>query len=972
MSYVPLYIKTDNSLQQSLIKIDDLINVAKERHLTTLTITDNTMYGVMDFYEACRKNNIKPIVGYEVTISHLTFVLYCMNYLGYQNLIKLCTIASERELEKADLERYSDNLICLIPYQAISLWDMVKKIYRYVFKTYQNEAEKKQLDGDTLFMRETVYLDKEDSYYLKYLKALSDGTSVDLVSVDKLDNYLLPLEEVTKLDDLKNNQQIDELCNLEIPFHQHLMPIFKNDEQLDSYTYLKKKCIEGLKNKFGTKVSAKYQERLKHELDVINKMGFCDYFLIVYDYIKYSKEHNIIVGPGRGSAVGSLVAYCLNITDIDPIKYDLLFERFLNIERVSMPDIDADFEHLRREEVINYCMEKYGVKSVAPIIAFGTLGSKQAVRDVGRAMNLDLNIVDGLCKLLDSNLSLKDNYANNKVQKYIERYDNLTTLYKIATRLEGLKRHTSIHAAGIVMSQNNLDEVIPLDKSHNNFYTSGYDMKYLEEIGLLKMDFLAIKYLTIIHDIIDDINKTYHLKLTFDNIPFNDEKAMKIFKDGNTLGIFQFESDGMINFLKQLQADSFDDVIAAIALYRPGPMNNIPLYIKRKNSKEKIDYFDPSLEPILKSTYGIIIYQEQIMQIANVMADYSLGEADILRKAMSKKKKDLLLQEEKRFKDRSLKKGYAKELVDKVYAMMLKFAEYGFNKSHSVGYSLVAYRMAYLKAHYPQIFISNLLSTEMNDDSKCKKYMYECKKMGINILPPDINLSTDRYVKEKDGIRYPLTSIKNIGINAVKTIIDERSNGPFTSIFDFIRRSYGKVVNRKTIENLILTGTFSSFQINRATLINNLDAIINYGELIKDLDEEYALKPEITDYDEYDNKYLMTKELELFGLYMSRHPVTDLRSKYPKTISLNNIAKYFDRDVDVIVMVDEFKEITTKKGDKMAFITGSDELDTIDITIFPKTYNHKHYRKGDLIGVRGRIQKRYDKYQIVADKIVQL
>ncbi len=973
MSYVPLYIKTDNSLQQSLIKIDDLINKAKEYGLKALTITDNNMYGVMDFYHACLKNDIKPIIGLEITCEKNTLVLYCMNYQGYQNLIKLCTIMSSRELTLTDLETYAENILCLLPYGSSSLLDSVKKIYKYVFRTYQNADEKKELSSDALFMRETLYLNKEDSRYYKYLKAVKDGVSVDSVSTDKLNNYLLSYDEVHALDDLKNNERIAELCSLEIPFHQKLMPVFKNDEGLDSYTFLKRKCIEGLKKKFGERVSSVYQNRLKYELDVINKMGFCDYFLIVYDYIKYSKEHNIIVGPGRGSAVGSLVAYCLDITEIDPIKYDLLFERFLNVERVSMPDIDIDFEHLRREEVINYCMEKYGLKSVAPIISFGTLGSKQAVRDVGRCMDIAPNIVDGLCKILDSRLSLKENQQNPKVQKYLERYDNLEVLYKIAMRFEGLKRHTSIHASGVVMSECALDDVIPLDQGHNSFYTSGYDMTYLEEIGLLKMDFLAIKYLTIIHEIIDDVNRTCQASLTFDNIPFNDQTAMKIMEDGNTLGIFQFESEGMINFLKQLKITSFDDICAAIALYRPGPMNNIPLYIKRKNSEEKIDYLDDSLKPILKSTYGIMIYQEQIMQIANVMADYSLGEADILRKAMSKKKKDLLLQEEKRFKERSLKKGYAKDTVDKVYAMMLKFAEYGFNKSHSVGYSLVAYRMAYLKAHYPEIFISNLLSTEMNDDSKCKRYIYECKKMGITVLPPDINLSGTKYLKEKNGIRYPLNSIKNLGINASSTIMEARSSGPFANIFDFVKRCYGNAVNKKTLESLIYAGVFDSFNINRATLINNLDAIIGYGELIKDLDEEFALKPEIISYPEYDSKFIMAKELELFGLYLSRHPVTDLRVKYPNSVPLSEVNQHFDKFINIIAYVDQIREITTKKGDKMAFIVGSDELATLDITLFPKIYKDNiRIQKGDVIAVYGHIEKRYDKYQIIASKIAKL
>ena len=709
------------------------------------------------------------------------------------------------------------------------------------------------------------------------------------------------------------------------------------------------------------------------ELNVINQMGFCDYFLIVYDYIKYAKETNIIVGPGRGSAVGSLVAYCLNITDIDPLKYDLLFERFLNVERVSMPDIDIDFEHTKREDMIEYCRKKYGDKRVAPIITFGTLGAKQAIRDVGRAMDMDLNLVDGLCKLIDSQLTLEENYNNQKLKIYINRYDGLEELYKRARVFEGLKRHTSIHAAGVVMSKIDLDEIIPLDKSHQGFYTSGYDMQYLEEIGLLKMDFLAIKYLTIIHEMIDEVNRIHNANLTFDNIPFNDEKALKIFETANTLGIFQFESDGMINFLNQLRANSFDDICAAIALFRPGPMQNIPTYIKRKNGQEKIDYLDSSLEGILKSTYGIMIYQEQIMQIAQTVSDYSLGEADILRKAMSKKKKDLLLKEEEKFVNRAIKKGYDKDLVTKIYKLMLKFAEYGFNKSHSVGYSLVSYRMAYLKAHYPSIFMSNLLSIDMNDSSKEKKYLYECRKNKIEVLKPDINLSTDKYHMEEKAIRYPLTNIKNVGITATRAILNERSNGKFKDIYDFVKRCYGKGVNKKTLESLINAGVFNSFEFNCNTLMQNLDSIINYGELIKDLDEQFALKPEITIYEEYNSREIMELELDLFGLYLSKHPITEIKSKFKNIVSLSDVANYFDKMIEVVVFVDKVKEITTKSGSKMIFISGSDELTNIDLTVFPNLYDEsKDIAKGDYVLARTRVEKRYDKYQLIVQRIKKI
>lgn len=970
MRYVPLYIKTDNSLQDSFITVPNLISYAKENSIHELGIADSTMYGVMDFYKSCQKEGIKPYIGLEITYREKKIVLYCMNYKGYQNLLKLVTISSERPLELKEIEKYSSDLVCLLPYESSSLLSEIRGIYQNLFRTYKSMEEKRELEPPYFYMNEVIYLRKEESKYVKYLDAMKEGTTISLVNSTRLDNYLRLGVDELESDDV---ELFRELCNLELPFHQLLMPVYQNEEGIDSYSYLKKKCIEGLKKRFGNSVGSKYRERLKKELDVIEKMGFCDYFLIVYDYVKYAKEHDIIVGPGRGSAVGSLVAYLLNITDVDPLKYDLLFERFLNIERVSMPDIDIDFEHEKREEIISYCIEKYGSKKVAPIITFGTMGAKQAIRDVGRALDFDLTLIDGLCKLVDSRLSLDENLKNSKVQIYMERYPELKEVYQVSKIFEGLKRHTSIHAAGIVMSKVDLDTVIPLDKSHQDFYTSGYDMQYLEEIGLLKMDFLAIKYLTIIHNMIREVNSTYSLQLTFDTLPFQDAQALKLFEDANTLGIFQFESEGMIQFLRQLHANSFDDVCAAIALFRPSAMQNIPTYIRRKQGLEKIDYLDDSLIPILKSTYGIMIYQEQVMQIAQIMADYSLGEADILRKAMSKKKKELLLQEEEKFKARALRKGYSENLIKKVYGLMVKFAEYGFNKSHSVGYSIVSSRMAYLKSHYPEIFMSNLLSIDMNDSSKVKKYFYECHKLHIDILKPDINKSFDKYKREENGIRYPLVNIRNVGTTATKAILEERKKGDFKNIYDFIRRCYGKSVNRKVIESLNDAGAFLSFGQTRKTVVENLDAIINYGELIKDLSEEFVLEPEIVIFEEYSSKEIMEKEQEMFGLYLSEHPITNLKARFSNVVSIEDFPRYFDKVVQTILYIDKVKEITTKKNQKMAFLVGSDEISTIDLTLFPNLYDkHNDIEKGDTVLVTGKVEKRFDKYQLVIQKIDKL
>ena len=974
--YTPLYIKTDNSLQQSIIKIKDLIAFALEHNIKSLTITDNNMYGVMDFYKMCINNGIKPIIGMELEYNDKKIVLYAENYDGYKNLIKLCTIFSSKKLNIKTLEKYSSHLVCITPYNSLPIYNDIKSLYKNIFIGYKNKDEFDSIkDSNKVYMNETLYLNKSDKEYIKYIDAIREGVTIDLVENNHLNNYILTLDEYKSnfSESIDNNYKINELCNLEIPFNQKLMPKFTNEEEIDSYSYLKKKCIDGLKKHFGTTVKEIYKTRLKYELDIINKMGFCDYFLIVSDYVKFAKENNIIVGSGRGSAVGSLVAYCLMITDVDPLKYNLLFERFLNPERVTMPDIDIDFEHEKREEIINYCINKYGSKRVAPIITFGTLGAKQAIRDVGKAMDIELGLVDSLCRLIDSRKTLKENYSDNpKIKELLDRKETLKECYKTAIKFEGLKRHTSIHAAGVIMSSIDLDEIIPLDKTHE-FYTSGYDMTYLEEIGLLKMDFLAIKYLTTIHNIIDSINKDYNLDIKFDEIPLNDKKALEIFNKADTIGIFQFESDGMINFLRKLKVTSMDDLFAAIALFRPGPMKNIPTYINRKNGKEKVDYIHPSLEKILKSTYGIMIYQEQIMQIAQVMADYTLGEADILRKAMSKKKKDILLKEKEKFTSRAIDKEYDKNLVNKVYDLMLSFAEYGFNKSHSIGYSIVAYKMAYLKAHYPKNFITYLLSMEINDDSKTKQYIYEAKKNGINILCPDINLSDRKYKIEDNGIRYPLSNIRNVGVQGSEFIIKERENGTYTDMYDFVKRCYGKSVTTKTIESLIYAGVFNCFGYNKRTLISNLDLIINYGELIKDLDRSFAIEPEIVEYEEYTKKEIMEQELDTFGLYLTDNPVTDFKSKYKNIVNLNEIETYFDKSIDIIVLVDKIKEVNTSKGEKMCFISGSDELSTIDIVLFPKTYEkYNNINRGDIIKLNGRVEKRFDKYQIVVNALERL
>lgn len=961
MSYVPLNLKTGNYLLSSMIKIPELVKLAKENGLDTLSIADNNMYGVIDFYKACKENGIKPIVGLEVSVNELDVVLYCQNYSGYKNLIKLSTLSSEGQVTLDDLMEYSSDIICIMPYISKALYNDLKKIYKYLFIGYKNDEEKSKIKSSNIvYFNDILCLEKDDETYLKYLYAIRDGKLALEVVMDKYDVSLFPLKHTSE----ENNHKINELCNLEIPFNQKLMPIYPCDKS--SIDYLKEECIKGLKRIFGNTVNKKYKVRLKYELDVIDKMGFCDYFLIVADYIRFAKENGILVGPGRGSAAGSLVAYLLNITTVDPLKYNLLFERFLNPERVSMPDIDVDFEDTRRDEVTNYCINKYGSKKVAPIITFGTFGARQAVKDVGRVLDVDNKKLDLLSKFMDPKLSLVENSKIFQVNDFLKLNEDLKMVYRIALKFEGLKRHSSIHAAGIVMSRFDLDEVIPLDHSHE-FYTTGYDMTYLEEIGLLKMDFLGLKNLTLINNILSEIPE-----LDFDSIPEDDEDALEIFKTANTIGIFQFESEGMINFLRKFKPSCFEDIGAALALFRPGPMKNIDSYIRRKQGREKIDYLHPDLEGILKPTYGIIIYQEQIMQIANVMAGYSFSEADILRKAMSKKKESVLKGQKDKFIRQSVDRGYDESLAIRVYELILSFASYGFNHSHSVAYSMISYRMAYLKAHYPMLFMKHLLSLAINSEGKTREYMYECKLNKINVIVPDINVSKNNYFILDDNIVFPLTNIKNVGSIAVKTILEKRGDKPFSDIFDFVKRCYGKSVNVKVLENLILAGTFDKLGYNRKTLISNLEIIINYAE-IGDLLDDDVLKPELGVVPEFSKNEIMGFELQVFGFYLSNHPITEYKLKNKNIIDLRHLDSYFDRVVELIVYAEKVKTIDTKRKEKMMFITGSDELSKVDIVLFPKIYNrYSDIKEHDVLHVTGKVEKRFDQLQVVANVVLKL
>lgn len=950
MNTAPLYIKTHNSLLHSMIKIDDLINYAKEKEIKALTITDNNMYGVMEFYKKCLKNNIKPIVGLEVEIENQKIVLYVKSYIGYKNLLKINTELDNINIET--LNNLNEDIICIVPFDSINLFEKLNKIYKDIFVSYKNEIEKEKIKEKKVYMNEILYLEREDKNYLKYLHAIKKGVAFDEITTYKEDYHFEVIEEDT-------NQYIVENCNLIMEDNDNLLPIFPCPNNMDSFEYLKKLCKEGLRRIFGDQVLKIYIERLKYELSVINQMGFSNYFLVVQDYVDYAKKNGILVGPGRGSAAGSLVSYCLNITTVDPIKYNLLFERFLNPERISMPDIDIDFQDIRRNEVIDYCINKYGRKRVAPIITFGTMAAKQVLRDVARVMNI--SEIDPLVKLINPQLTLKENYTNNVgIRNYINKRNDFSILYRVATKFEGLKRHTSTHAAGIVMSKYDLDEVLPIDNKHE-FYTTSYSMEYLEEIGLLKMDFLGLKTL----NLIDKILKNIPVKIDFDKIPLNDDDAINIFKEVNTVGIFQFESAGMVNFLKKLRASSFEDISSALALFRPGPMANIDTYIARKYGKEKINYYHKDLEEILSSTYGIVVYQEQIIQIVNKMADYTYGEADVLRKAMSKKQESVMLKEKEIFVKRAVKNGYEEKLAIDVYDLILKFASYGFNRAHSVAYAMISYKLAYLKAKFKIEFMQALLTVDSGSETKTREYITECKRMKIKLLPISINNSINEYKKENNSLRLPFNLIKGIGTQTIDSIIKERNKREFKSLYDFIKRVN---VSKKQLESLILTGCFDEFDIPRRMLMENIDAIINYGDIIKDLDEEFAPKPVLKQHQEYPRSDLLNFEQTLLGIYVTEHPLTKYRVDQEQLIYINEIDSYFDKTVQILFIIENLRITTTKSGNEMAFITAIDELGKTEVILFPTVYEG-NLNRGDICIATGKVEKRFSKYQIIVNKI---
>ncbi len=963
-----LEVKTSYSILSSLNKIDMLVSRAKELGYSSLAITDtNNMFGVYEFYLTCLKYNIKPIIGIEVSFNDKRFILLAKNNNGYKNLIKLSTLISEDNINEDVLRLYSKDIILIIPYECFD--KNIAFIYSEYFIGYSSLDDINNIDGNKVFINDTCYIDRDDYKYLDYLIMIREDKKLGEFELGTYKGrHLLTREEFdsfTSSDVISNMKYIEDICNVSFEYNSNLLPIY--DENINSFEFLSNLCNKGLNKRLNGNVSDIYQKRLDYELDVINKMGFCDYFLVVWDYVKYAKFNNILVGPGRGSAAGSLVSYSIGITEIDPIKYDLLFERFLNPERVTMPDIDVDFDSEKRNLVTRYVTCKYGEKRATGIITFNTLGAKQVVRDLGKCMNLSLPIIDDISKSITSK-NLKDAYSrDNKFHRLINSRDEYKRLYDIALKLEGVPRHISIHAAGIVMSKCNIDEIIPLYKNPIGIYTTAFSKDYLEPLGLLKMDFLGLDNLTLMSNVIDEIRRKENINISFDKIPLDDKKTLDIFYNVDTDGIFQFESTGMKGFLSKLKVNSFEDIATALALYRPGPMDNIDSFIRRREGREAVDYIHPDLEEILKPTYGIIIYQEQIMQIVRKMAGYSYGEADILRRAMSKKKESIILEERPKFIRGSLENGYSEDTANRVYDLILKFANYGFNKAHSISYAVTAYKMAFIKTYFLKYFISAMLTNAIGNNVKTNIYLNRARMSGIEILPPDINESTDKYFAYDNFIRCPLSIISNVGTSVSNDIIHERDKGKFRDFCDFVLRMSSSSVNQRVITNLIYAGAIS-FGYNRRTLILNVDNVINYADIAKDAGMIEIEKPEIEVYDEFSKEEIIKMEFKTLGFYLSLHPSSKYREGY--SITSMNFKNYFNKYIKMVVLISNIREVTTKNNDVMAFIVGSDEYGDVNLTVFPNVYiRFNNIRVNNVIEVSGKVEKRFDKYQIVVNSI---
>ncbi|GAA0354433.1 DNA polymerase III subunit alpha [Bacillus horti] len=1048
--FVHLHVHSEYSLLDGASRIDQLIQEAKRLDMKALALTDHgVMYGAIPFYKACKANGLKPIIGVEVYVTNAPLeeratkgklklhhlLLLAENYEGYQNLMKLTTKAHlhgfyyKPRVTKEWLQKHHKGLICLSACLA-------GEVQQALLTGQPDEAKAIALEHQQIFGVENYFLELQDHgmseqkilnqrlmklaqetgiplvitndvhYTLKKDAVAHDcllciGTGKKVAEDDRLkfpspEFYLKSAEEMKNLfpyaaEAFHNTARIAERCNLDIPMGVEILPAFPVPEGKSALHYLAEVCHQGVTTRYSV-ITEEISQRLEYELSVIGQMGYADYFLIVWDFMEFAHRNGIITGPGRGSAAGSLVAYVLNITNVDPMKYKLLFERFLNPERISMPDIDIDFSDRRRDEVIQYVARKYGKEHVAQIITFGTLGAKAAIRDVGRALDVPLTLVNRVSKLIPYSYGMNLERAikeSEQLQRLMEEDEQIKQLIHTAKQLEGTARHTSTHAAGVVISEEPLTHYVPLQEGHEDVALTQYAMEDLEDIGLLKMDFLGLRNLSLLEEILQIINQNVSSEepLTLEQIPMEDDKTFQLLCEGDTSGIFQLESDGMRSVLRRLKPSSFEDIIAVLALYRPGPMENIPMFIDAKHGRIEVEYPHQDLIPILEDTYGIIVYQEQIMQIASSMAGFSLGEADLLRRAVGKKKRDLLDQERTHFVEGCIKQGYNPEVAEHVYDLIARFANYGFNRSHSAAYAVIAYQLAYLKAHYPVAFIASLLSTSIGHADKVSDYLKQASYRGIDVLPPSIQSSGAYFTVEEGQIRLGLNVIKNVGLPAIREIVEARTKQPFKNLLDFCQRVSLKVCNRKVIESLIMAGAFDQLDMHRAQALGNLDHILEMAEQAQGQgvsDQLFFFADELPD----DYKWVeippftaleqLKLEKDILGFYLSGHPLDVFRQR-AKSYQATFIPDLSDKEgsmVRTIGIIQKVKRIRTKKGEPMAFATIEDQGGELELVLFPKIFQDHIplFEEGNMVFIEGTLEAKLkdEGSQLIVSKVLEL
>lgn len=1025
MSYVHLQVHSGYSLLSSAAKVKELVLKAKELGCKALALTDDhVMYGTVEFYKECKKHGIKPVIGLTASVfideqetEAYPLVLLAKNNEGYQNLIKISSVLKSKSkagLKEKWLKSYHRGLIAITPgasgyIETLLQHDQIEEareaakqlkhifgeghVYIALQPFQQDESLTSKLrdvsqivDIPLVATGDVHYINREDKMAYTCLKAIKAGEQLSEIEEDRGEKHFRSFEEMLEWyrDDrelLTRTVEIADRCEVDLNLGQTKLPSYPTPDQSTADQFLRRVCAEGMKQR---KIASHdtYVKRLEYELSIIQKMNFSDYFLIVWDFMKYAHDRGIVTGPGRGSAAGSLVAYVLFITDVDPIRHGLLFERFLNPERISMPDIDIDFPDTRRDEIISYVKDKYGDMHVAQIVTFGTLAAKAALRDVGRVMGIDSKAADRLAKLIPSKpgTTLKEAVtASPELKTMLQQSEELRKVFQTALKVEGLPRHTSTHAAGVVLSEEPLTEVVPIQDGHEGVYLTQYAMNYLEDLGLLKMDFLGLRNLTLIESIKNQIERQENVHINFSDISYEDQKTFELLSAGDTTGIFQLESQGMRQVLRRLKPSSLEDIVAVNALYRPGPMENIPLFIDRKHGRVKVSYPHPDLYDILKDTYGVIVYQEQIMLIAAKMAGFQLGEADLLRRAVSKKDKKVLDEERSHFVEGCLKKEYPVNIANDVYDLIVKFANYGFNRSHAVAYSMIGFQLAYLKAHYPLYFMCGLLTSVIGNEDKIAQYFYEAKEKGISVLKPSINKSEFPFTVEKGEIRYSLRAIKNVGVSAVKDIYRARQEKPFEDLFDFCARVSPKSVNRKTIEALIFSGAMDEFYPNRASLLASIDIALDHVSFLTPEDQldfhgDTTLK--YAEIEEMPLVDLLQFEKEALGLYLSNHPVQAYRDRLRENgaVEIIRLSSYIKRKISMGGLLTKVKSIRTKNGQSMAFVTFGDETGEMEGVVFPEQFRKLSplLEEGTMLYVEGRVEVRNDSSQIIVQEAALL